>query len=137
MIKKQSDDPDVEHAARTALEILEQTLSSLNKAETFDYGGHQLHLGEYGVCDVCTSPIAEAQAANLALVSVAEQQQDQVVREHLILAAKLFKLEADAAVVRAEFHNGLGTEPILNYILGYEFERSIHDQYIHSHGQGK
>lgn len=137
MIKKQSDDPDVEQAAKQALAIVQEVLSRLPKAESFDYGGHELHIGDYEVCDVCTSPIAEAQQAYIALTSLAEQEQDFVVKEHLMLAAKLFKLEAESAVVRAEFHNGKGTEPILNIILGYLYDRSIHDDYKHSHGDSK
>jgi hypothetical protein len=135
VIKKQSDDPDVAHAAQRALQIVQAILSQLPKAESFDYGGHQLHIGEYEVCAVCTSPIAEAQQANLALVKKAEQEQDNVIKEHLMLAAQLFKLEAEAAIVRAEFHNGMGTEPILNTILGFQYDRSIHDDYHHSHGR--
>jgi hypothetical protein len=137
MIKKQSDDPDVEHAAKVALLMVQEVLLGLPKASTFDYGGHELHIGEYDVCDVCTGPIAEAQQAHLALAKKAEEQEDSVIKEHLMLAAKLFKLESEAAVVRAEFHNGIGTEPILNAILGFQYDRSIHDDYKHSHGQGK
>jgi hypothetical protein len=137
MIKKQSDDPDVESAARQALQIVQEVLSQLPKADTFDYGGHELHIGDYEVCAICTGPIAEAQQANLALVKKAEQEEDPVVKEHLMLAAQLFKLEAESAIVRAQFHNGIGTEQILNVILGFQYDRSIHDDYKHSHGQGK
>jgi HEAT repeat protein len=136
MIKKQSDDPDVEHAAKTALAVVQEVLTALPKAEAFDYGGHELHIGDYEVCGICTSPIAEAQQAHLALQKKADEEQDSVIKEHLMLAAKLFKLEAEEAIVRAEFHNGISTEPILNIILGYIYDRSIHDEYKHSHGEG-
>lgn len=136
MIKTKSDDPDVEHAAKQALEIVSDVLSKLPKADSFDYGGHELHIGEYEVCDICTGPIAEAQQASDSLEERAEKEEDSVVKEHLKLAAQLFKLEAETAVVRAELHNGKGTEPILNLILGYQYDRSIHDKYEHSHGQG-
>ena len=137
MIKKQSDDPDVEHAAKKAQSIIQDVLTNLPKAESFDYGGHELNIGEYEVCDTCTSSIAEAQQANLALIEREEQEEDPVIKEHLMLAAKLFNLEAESAIVRAEFHNGIGTEQILNSILGFMYDRKIHDDYMHSHGQGE
>jgi len=136
MIKKYSDDPNVELAAKEALGIIDDTLASLPKAETFDYGGHNLKIGEYNVCDRCTVPIAEAQAAERALKQKAEKLEDGTVREHLELAAQLFHLEAEAAIVRAEFHNGHGTEDILNKLLGYQYERHIGDDYQHSHHSG-
>ena len=79
MIKKQSDDPDVEHAAKKAQSIIQDVLTNLPKAESFDYGGHELNIGEYEVCDTCTSSIAEAQQANLALIERAEQEEDPVL----------------------------------------------------------
>jgi len=136
MIKKYSDDPNVELAAKEALGIIDDTLANLPKAETFDYGGHNLKIGEYNVCDRCTVPIAEAQAAERALKQKAEKLEDGTVREHLELAAQLFHLEAEAAIVRAEFHNGHGTEDILNKLLGYQYERHIGDDYQHSHHSG-
>jgi hypothetical protein len=136
MIKTQSDDPNVEKAAEQALGIVKEVLSKLPKAETFDYGGHNLHLGEYEVCSVCTGPIAEAQQANQALLEKADSIDDPVVKEHVVLAAQLFKLEGDAAVVRAQLHNGISTEQILNALLAFQYERSIHDDYHHSHQQG-
>ena len=137
MIKKHSDDPDVAAAAKQALAIVQDILADLPRAETFDYGGHILRIGEYDVCDTCTVPIAEAQQASQALLDKADETEDDTIKEHLALAAQLFKLEAEAAVVRAEFHNGVGTEPILNHLLGYQYERSIHDDYHHSHRKGK
>jgi hypothetical protein len=136
MIKKQSDDPDVTQAAEHALDVINTTLSKLPKAEAFDYGGHQLKIGEYGVCNRCTTPIAEAQAAEAVLRTEAELIDDETIKEHLELAAQLFHLEAEAAIVRAEFHNGHGTEAILNRILGYEYERHIGEEYQHSHSGG-
>ena len=136
MIKKYSDDPNVELAAKEALGIIDDTLANLPKAETFDYGGHNLKIGEYNVCDRCTVPIAEAQAAEHALKQKAEKLEDGTVREHLELAAQLFHLEAEAAIVRAEFHNGHGTEDTLNKLLGYQYERHIGDDYQHSHHSG-
>ncbi len=136
MIKKQSDDPDVEHAAAQTLAIVNEVLTKLPRADTYDYGGHNLKLGEYGVCEHCTSPIAEAQTAEHALRAKLEEVEDETVKEHLELVIRLFKLEADAAVVRAEFHNGNGTEKILNAILGFQFARGIGDDYKHSHHQG-
>jgi hypothetical protein len=111
MIKKQSDDPDVEVAASQAEQIIKDVLSKLPKAEKFDYGGHILDIGEYEVCDTCTSAIAEAQQAHMSLVKRADEEQDSVIKEHLVLAAKLFKLEAEVAVV--------------------------HDDYKHSHREGE
>jgi len=136
MIKKHSDDPDVAAAAQQALGIINDTLAALPKAEAFDYGGHNLKLGEYDVCTTCTTPIAEAQAAQNALHNVAEKTDDETVKEHLQLAADFFRLEAEAAMVRAELHNGHGTEPIVDRLLGYQFERGIHDDYQHSHHKG-
>ncbi len=112
-------------------------ISSLPKAATFDYGGHNLKIGEYDVCAHCTVPIAEAQAAQHALLDKAETLENETVKEHLQLAADLLRLEAEAAVVRAEFHNGHGTEAILNRLLGFEYERHIGDDYQHSHHQGE
>ncbi len=137
MIKTHSDDPDVVDAAQKALEIIADTLDNLPKAAEFDYGGHELKIGEYGVCERCTMPIAEAQQAEHALRARAETLEDETVKEHLVLAADLFKHEADTAVVRAEFHNGHGTEGILNKLLGHAYERHIGDEYQHSHHGGK
>ena len=136
MIKTHSDDPDVEAAAQRAAEIVERVLQKLPKAESFDYGGHQLRLGEYGVCTRCTASIAEAQQACVALTEKFEQEQDPVVKEHLQLAAELFRLEAKAAELRAELHNGQGSEVILNAVLGFLYNRGIHDAYDHSHHSG-
>lgn len=137
MIKTHSDDPDVADAAAKALDIINQTLSSLPHAESFDYGGHALKLGEYDVCQQCTMPIAEAQSAEKALRERAADLDDETVKEHLTLAADLFKTEAQAAIVRAEFHNGHGTEAILNKVLGYAYERRIGEDPGHSHHGGQ
>jgi hypothetical protein len=136
MIKTHSDDPDVAQAASTALDVINDVLNSLPRAETFDYGGHQLKLGDYDVCVQCTTPIAEAQAASAALLERAGTIDDEIVKEHVHLAANLFRLESEAAVVRADFHNGHGTEVILNRLLAYQYERHIGDDYQHSHHQG-
>jgi hypothetical protein len=133
MIKPHSDDPDVADAAAKALAIINETLDTLPKAERFDYGGHDLKLGEYGVCERCTVPIAEAQAAEAALRTRAESIDDQTIAEHVALAADLLKSEAQAATIRAELHNGHGSEKILNRLLGYAYERSIGESYDHSH----
>lgn len=135
MIKKHSEDPDVRIAAQQASHIVNDSLANLSPATAFDYGGHVLKIGEYDVCASCTSPIAEAQQARNALLQKAEEQKDPIIKEHLQLAAKLFQLEAEASIVRAELHNGLGTEEILNTLLGFQYNRSIHDDYTHSHGQ--
>jgi hypothetical protein len=137
MIQKQSDDPDIEAAAHEALEVVQRTLSGLPKAETFDYGGHNLKLGEYGLCVRCTSPIAEAQQAHKKLLEAAERITDQTVKEHVVLAASLFEVEAEAAKIRAELHNGRGTEKLLNALLGFLYDRDVHDDYEHSHSGGK
>ena len=137
MIQKHSDDPDVAAAAQQALSVINDTLAKLPKAETFDYGGHTLKLGEYEVCTTCTTPIAEAQAAQNALQREAENIDDETVKEHLQMAADFFRLEAEAAMVRAELHNGHSTEPIIDRLLGYQFERGIHDDYQHNHHKGE
>lgn len=136
MIKNHSDDPNVELAAKDALEIVKEVLAGLPKAESFDYGGQQLQLGEYDVCTVCTTSIAEAQQAHLALHNRAEGVDDPVIKEHLELAAQLFEKEAEIATIRAELHNGFGTERILNELLGFVYNRAIPDTYSHSHEQG-
>lgn len=136
MIKTHSDDPDVAHAANVAAGIINDVLAALPKAETFDYGGHILKIGDYNVCEQCTIPIAEAQATEQALRKKADELNDETVKEHLNLAADLFQKEAEAAVIRAEFHNGQGTEQILNRLLGFQYDRHIGDDYQHSHHQG-
>lgn len=136
MIKKHSDDPDVEAVAHQAAGIAAHVLQGLPKATSFDYGGHQLQLGDYDVCQRCTAPIAEAQQACVALAKKAEHEHDPVVKEHLQLAAELFRLEAKAAELRAELHNGQGSEVILNGILAFIYDRNIHDSYDHSHHSG-
>lgn len=133
MIKQRSDDPDVVDAAAKALAIITATLDALPKAETFDYGGHFLTIGEYDVCEHCTVPIAEAQAATAALHAAAEALDDHTIAEHIFLAADLFKKEGEAAVIRAEFHNGHGSEKLLNRLLGFAYERGIGESYDHSH----
>lgn len=136
MIQKQSDDPDIEAAAQEAFIIIQQSLKGLPKAEAFDYGGHDLHIGEYGVCERCTSPIAEAQEAYQILIAAAQKTPDSTIKEHIEVAAELFRLEAEAAKIRAELHNGQGTEKILNEILGFLYKRDIRDDYDHSHNRG-
>lgn len=136
MIKTHSDDPDVKQAAKDALDRINEVLGSLPKAETFDYGGHNLKLDEYGMCTSCTTPIAEAQMAERALLQCAEETKDESIKEHLELAARLLHTDAEAAVIRAEFHNGIDSEQILNRILGYEYERHIGEDYHHSHHGG-
>jgi hypothetical protein len=129
-------DPDVALAAHQALDIINETLDKLSPAETFDYGGHLMHLGEYDVCEICTRPIAEAQQAQFALQHRAEKLDDPEIREHVELAAELFKKEAEAAVIRAELHNGLGSEAIVDRLNGFRHDRGIRDDYGHSHHGG-
>ncbi len=136
MIRKHSEDPDVAAAAHQAADIVQEVLGALPPADSFDYGGHTLTLGEYSVCTRCTAPLAEAQQASRALLEAAEQAEDGTVREHLLEAAHLFMLEAKAAEIRAEFHNGHQSEPILNAVLGFIYNRSIHDSYDHNHTNG-
>jgi hypothetical protein len=135
MIKKHSDDPNVTAAAEQALAIIQEVLAAQPRAEQFNYGGHELKLGEYDVCTTCSSPIAEAQQVAESLRAKAETLTDETVKEHVELAAQLFETEAQAAIIRAEFHNGHNTEPILNELLGYQHQRSIHDSYEHNHGE--
>jgi transaldolase len=135
MINKQSDDPNVHIAAEHALGIIKEILSAQPKAKDFNYGGHELKLNEYGVCAICTIPIAEAQQLAKSLREKSETLEDEVVKEHLDLAAQLFEAEAQAAIIRAEFHNGHNTEPILNELLGYQYQRTIHDTYDHNHAK--
>jgi len=137
MIHTHSDDPDVEAAAAKAAALITQALDDLPQAETFDYGGHVLHLGEYGVCVRCTSPIAEAQQAQQKLLETAATVTDTTIKEHVELAAELFRLEAAAAAIRAELHNGQGSEPIINALLGFMYDRGVHDDYDHTHANGK
>jgi hypothetical protein len=137
MIKTQSEDPDVQQAAKSALDIINDVLAILPKAETFDYGGHTLKINEYGVCDACTIPIAEAQAADKALHDRAESEKDETIKEHLDIAAQFYHLESEAAILRAELHNGFGTEQILNRLLGYAYDRHIGEDYHHSHHGGQ
>lgn len=135
-IQKQRLDPDVEAAAGEALNIIDETLAGLNKAETFDYGGHMLRIGEYDVCPQCTMPIAEAQQAQFALMHRAEKIDDTAIREHVDLASELMKKEAEAAVIRAELHNGQGSEKIIDNLNKFKHDRHIHDEYSHSHHGG-
>jgi hypothetical protein len=137
MIKSKSDDPDVEQAVDNALGIINDVLAGLPIAETYDYGGHELRLGDYGVCTACTTPIAEAQAAEKALRARADSLEDETVKEHIDLAIRLLHADAEAATMRAEFHNGFGTEQILNRVLGYEYARHIGEDYRHSHHGGQ
>jgi hypothetical protein len=136
MIKKHSDDPDTRAAAHQAAAIVTQTLGALPPAEEFDYAGHDMHIGDYGVCERCTRPIAEAQQAVAALIEKADAEQDPVVKEHVQLAADLLSLEAQAAQIRAELHNGQGSEAILNGVLGFLYDRHIQDSYDHTHHSG-
>lgn len=136
MIKTHSDDPDVTQAAHLAADIIAAVLDNLPAANTYDYGGHILQVGEYDVCARCTQPIAEAQAAEQALRDMASQLEDDTVREHVELAAELFRTEGTAAMIRAQLHNGHSTEKILNRLLGFQHDRQINDDYQHSHNGG-
>jgi hypothetical protein len=137
MIKTHSDDPDIEHAANVAYEQIDTALKSLPKANSYDYGGHYLNIGEYDVCAYCATAIAEAQQAQHIIEEISNKSDDPTVKEHLDIAAELFRTEAEAAVIRAELHNGHGTEKILNTILRFNYDRNINDSYQHSHNQGK
>jgi hypothetical protein len=137
MIKAHSDDPDVKAAAVEAQGIINDVLNNLPKAETYDYGGHILKIGEYGVCSVCTTAIAEAQTGQKALQERAKTIKDETIREHLDIAAQLFANEAASAIIRAELHNGQATEPILNRVLGFLYDRHVPDDYTHSHHGGQ
>ncbi len=137
MIQKQSNDPDVEKAAAQAHKIVETTLKQLPRALSYDYGGHQLNIGDYGVCDYCTTSIAESQQAEVALRAIAQKTEDPTIKEHLLVVSELFKLEAETAIIRAKLHSGHGTENIINTILGFNFTRNIDDSYQHSHSGAK
>lgn len=135
-IQASSVDPDVEAAAGQALDIINEVLGGLKQAETFDYGGHMLRIGEYDVCPQCTMPIAEAQQAQFALQHRAEKIDDPAIREHVDLASELMKKEAEVAVIRAELHNGQGSEKIIDNLNMFKHDRHIHDEYSHSHHGG-
>jgi hypothetical protein len=137
MIKTKSDDPDLEKAATEAGRIVAKILKELPKARTFDYGGHNLKLGDYDICTRCTSSIAEAQHAYRALKEHAESLEDELVAEHVLLAADLLRVEAEAAEIRAKLHNGNDSERILNHVLGFIYDRKISDDYDHSHHKGR
>ena len=138
MIKKHSDDPDVESAAHEAASIVRRVLKNLPPADTYDYGGHILKLNEYNACVRCTSPIAEAQQAYTHLRIAARSIVDPSVREHVEVAVGYFKQEAAVATIRAELHNGHGSEHILNELLAFTHKRELHDTYDHSHhGSGE
>lgn len=137
MIKKQSDDPDVVHAATQAYELINTTLNNLPKATTFDYGGHVLNIGDYDVCTYCTTAIAEAQQARVAIDKLSFDTEDLNLKEHFDIVSELFKTEAASATIRAQLHNGHNTENILNTVLRFNYDRNINDSYKHSHHQGK
>ena len=136
MIKTHSDDPDLPAAAEHAAIIVAATLAALPKATGYDYGGHELMLGEYDVCVRCTTAIAEAQHARDALKAAAEKLDDELVIEHILLAAELLDAESRAAEIRAKLHNGTHSEQILNSLLGFMFERDIKENFDHSHHAG-
>lgn len=135
MIQTHSHDPDVAAAARKATAIVRDVLRDLPPATMFDYGGHMLHLDEYGICVRCSAPIAEAQQASQALLQKADATADDTVAAHIRLAGDLLRLEAEAAQIRAELHSGHSSEPIINELLGFIYHRGLHDTYNHSHGQ--
>lgn len=137
MIRKQSNDSNVAHAAEQALVIIKDTLDELPEAKSYDYGGHILTLGEYDVCATCTKPIAEAQAGYDALEMRGAHTDDPEVKEHIEMAAELLKKEAETAVIRAELHNGRGSEKIIDRLNGFLHDRGVHDDYNHSHGGGQ
>ena len=136
MIQSQSIDPDVAAAAGQALEIIDSELGKLPVAQSFDYGGHILNIGDYDVCEVCTRPIAEAQQAHDVLAKRAEETDDPAIREHIAIAANLLKAEADAATIRAQLHNGLGSEKIIDRLNGFKHDRGIYDDFSHTHHGG-
>ena len=85
------------------------------------------------LCDL-VALFREAQHSRLPVYR--ETLDDPVVKEHVTLAAQLFEKEAEAATIRAEFHNGHETEAILNALLGFHYERNIGETYEHSHKAG-
>lgn len=132
-MQKNTRDADVKAAAGEAAGIVRKVLQNLPPAKTFDYGGHELKLGDYNMCERCTRPIAEAQAAHKKLLEQSENIESSTVKEHVELAAEFLRREAEAAEIRAELHNGQGSEPIINELLGFVHRRDIHDNYEHSH----
>lgn len=136
-IQQNSIDPDVALAAEEALGVINEVLDKLPPAETFDYGGHMMKVGDYDVCEICTRPIAEAQQAQFALTHRAEKIDDPEIKAHLEVAIELFKHEAGAAIIRAELHNGLGSEKIVDRLNGFIHDRDIKDNYEHSHNKGE
>lgn len=136
MIKKHSNDPNVAQAADQASQIIDKVFAQIPNAETFDYGGHELRIGEYDVCTICTTSIAESQQASNVLGNIAKDQNDSTVKEHIDLVAQILDLESKIAILRAELHNGQNTEPIINSTLGFIYDRKIHDSYDHHHEQG-
>jgi hypothetical protein len=134
--KKANHQKDITEAAQAAAEIVNDTLLKLPKAKTFNYGGHVLKFNEYSTCKDCTSAIAEAQQAEKALFRKSRTAADPLVREHLELATELMHYESKAAEIRAEFHGGQDSEPILNNLLGFIYSREIHDKYEHNHRKG-
>lgn len=133
MTNKYSEQTKIASAAKEAAAIIKQVLADLPAAETFDYGGHALKLGDYDMCTDCTRSIAEAQQAYRALVKKAKVQEDEILKEHLELAAEFLRLEAKAAEIRAELHSGHGSEPIVNELLGFVYNRHVHDKPEHFH----
>lgn len=137
MIKTRSDDPNIKLAASQASNIIRETLTALPLAESYNYGGHIIKIGEYDVCKQCATSIAESQQAYNAIARRNDSIEDPVIKEHLEIAMNLLKATAESSIVRAELHNGQGAEDILNELLAFNYNRKIDETYNHSHSNGR
>ena len=137
MIRTQSDDPNIKKAANQASDIIRDTLAKLPVAESYDYGGHIIKIGEYNVCRQCATSIAESQQAYRAIALRNNNITDPVIKEHLEIAMNFLRLSAETSIIRAKLHNGQGTEGILNELLTYNYNRKVDDTYSHSHDYKK
>lgn len=124
---------DVARAAQQAQALIKQALEKLPKATEYDYGGHQLAVSQYKVCQRCTAAIAEAQQAYYAIRTLTNEAADGLIKEHLDIAADVMQAEAEIAKKRAMLHGGQSSEGILNVLLEFIHQRNIHDAYDHSH----
>ncbi len=136
-MQNKPDNQLVVQAAQHAESLIRKELASLPQATKYAYGGHDMVVTDYKSCQNCTLAIAEAQQAYLAIYALAHDSDDQLVKQHLDLAASLLEAEAEIARMRAMLHGGKASEGILNALLEFIHDRNIHDSYEHSHHKGE
>ena len=126
-IQSHSHHPDLGQTAQEANRLIQDALKSLPEADHYDYGGHDIKIGEYEVHETATRAMAEAQQARDTILKLAEDHDDPTLNEHFDIAADYFASLAKAAEISAMLHGGHGSEEIVRTLENFARERGIEE----------